>query len=539
MANHGNSSGCGCNDGCVKCNEPFTVQIDCCNKCGQGGCDSKSCCSSCNEGPMEVTDEELASECSWFWASIYRNCCLQPIRVSPNRFRTFLLEGVDFNDYIDQTQLNLQISEAIAAQMGGFVTNSAFITLSNKVTKNCQDIAAINQWIINSGNVTVDLSDYLTSSEINLLLGEYYTRTDVNNLIAGLQTQINSLQTQLDACDCGGAVFNAPTGDWADILSNVCPATTTTTVANPDGVPFTIATTGAGIVTVRVDGVVVSSPFTPADGATVEIEVTAAGGVNAVGIVTIGYDDGTNAGIVDGVQYDITCPAVNTNTDPEITCPADVTLTEGTAGSAQLSATDVDAGDTLTFSISGQPAGITVNGATGLVTIANTVAAGTYAIIATVNDGEGGTDSCTLNVEIAVDAVNFTSTTPAPCVSGYEDSQGNLVFVQDEEVDDWEIKTERCIITDQPFVVCGQTIDVFELTTITTGGFGGTETRELTHATVDPSAIISVEFASACAPPVSVNLVGTTQTSYIPAVHEAIRDNITCASGYTINVTCA
>ena len=75
----------------------------------------------------------------------------------------------------------------------------------------------------------------------------------------------------------------------------------------------------------------------------------------------------------------------------------------GTAGVAivplQLQATDGNAGDTLTFSASGLPAGLAIS-AGGLIT-GTPSAAGTASVTATVSDGRGGTDSETFSWVIA------------------------------------------------------------------------------------------------------------------------------------------
>lgn len=288
---------------------------------------------------------------------------------------------VDLSDYVTTTQLDSSI-----ATLSGTL-NAAITQQYNTIT-----------------------SEY--TAAIAAALTNYYTRTQVNDLIAGLQNQIdtltdslNDLQAQLDACNCdggtGGTTFNAPTGDWADILSDVCPATTSASVTNPDAVPFQITSTGNGVVSVTVDGSAVTSSFTPADGSTIVITVNGADGENAVGIVNIAYDDGAgNSGNVDGVQYDITCPATGGggNTAPSITCPADVTLEEDSTATFQVTASDAD-GDPLQYTIINPVNGVTIDNTTGVGNIADTLAVGTYTVNVGVSDGTE-TSQCSFDITV-------------------------------------------------------------------------------------------------------------------------------------------
>ncbi len=88
------------------------------------------------------------------------------------------------------------------------------------------------------------------------------------------------------------------------------------------------------------------------------------------------------------------------NVAPVLTNPGAQSGTVGVAiAPLQLVATDGNAGDTLTFSASGLPAGLTMS-AGGLVT-GTPSAAGTSSVTATVNDGHGGTDSETFSWVVA------------------------------------------------------------------------------------------------------------------------------------------
>jgi hypothetical protein len=88
---------------------------------------------------------------------------------------------------------------------------------------------------------------------------------------------------------------------------------------------------------------------------------------------------------------------VNVNDAPVLTQPEDQNNAKGAVVSLQLSATDVDAGDVLTYSASGLPGGLSLDPASGLISGTITGDANTYTVTAGSNDGHGGTDSKTFN----------------------------------------------------------------------------------------------------------------------------------------------
>ena len=83
-----------------------------------------------------------------------------------------------------------------------------------------------------------------------------------------------------------------------------------------------------------------------------------------------------------------------TNNPPTVTNLGTQTHTEGDSVSLQIQASDPDAGDTLTYSATGLPNGLTINSSTGLISGTVTTAA-TFNPIVTVNDSNGGTDDAT------------------------------------------------------------------------------------------------------------------------------------------------
>jgi hypothetical protein len=88
------------------------------------------------------------------------------------------------------------------------------------------------------------------------------------------------------------------------------------------------------------------------------------------------------------------------NVAPELTAPAAQSGTVGTPVSLQLVASDSN-GDTLSYSASGLPAGLTIGTTTGRITgTPTTVSSGSVTV--TVSDGRGGSDSESFNWTVLV-----------------------------------------------------------------------------------------------------------------------------------------
>ena len=107
-----------------------------------------------------------------------------------------------------------------------------------------------------------------------------------------------------------------------------------------------------------------------------------------------------------------TITVANTNDAPVLAQPADQNNVKGAVVSLQLSATDVDAGSTLTYSATGLPGGLSIDPASGLISGTLTADANTYNVTATVDDGHGGTDSKIFNwIVTESDHLHFDSDT--------------------------------------------------------------------------------------------------------------------------------
>jgi subtilase family serine protease len=104
-----------------------------------------------------------------------------------------------------------------------------------------------------------------------------------------------------------------------------------------------------------------------------------------------GYDGPTGLGTPDGVGAFTSGSTTNTVT---VTNPGNQTGTVGTPVSLQISATDSASGQTLTYTASGLPAGLSINSSTGLITGTPTTAS-TNSVTVTATDTTGAHGSAT------------------------------------------------------------------------------------------------------------------------------------------------
>ena len=124
----------------------------------------------------------------------------------------------------------------------------------------------------------------------------------------------------------------------------------------------------------------------------------AAGGTYSV-TLTVSGTTTTGENCQDDATFSLS--VVDNNRGPTVTCEGQA-FSVGEIVSYQVIASDPD-GDTLTYSITDLPPGLTVNSTTGLITGTTTVA-GTYNATVMVDDGNGATNSCLMTWVIS--AVN-------------------------------------------------------------------------------------------------------------------------------------
>ncbi|HUC59490.1 MAG TPA: putative Ig domain-containing protein [Streptosporangiaceae bacterium] len=112
-----------------------------------------------------------------------------------------------------------------------------------------------------------------------------------------------------------------------------------------------------------------------------------------------GYDGPTGLGTPDGVGAFSSSSSSNTVT---VTNPGNQTGTVGTAVSLQISATDSASGQTLTYSATGLPAGLSINSSSGLITgTPTTSGSNSVTVTATDTTGAHGSASFTWTINSA------------------------------------------------------------------------------------------------------------------------------------------
>jgi hypothetical protein len=104
---------------------------------------------------------------------------------------------------------------------------------------------------------------------------------------------------------------------------------------------------------------------------------------------TVTVNDGSGAS---SVNFDWTIGATGTGNTVTVTNPGSQTGTVGTAASVQIHATDSATGQTLTYSATGLPAGLSISSTTGLISGTPTTAA-TSSVTVTATDTTGAKGS--------------------------------------------------------------------------------------------------------------------------------------------------
>jgi hypothetical protein len=121
-----------------------------------------------------------------------------------------------------------------------------------------------------------------------------------------------------------------------------------------------------------------------------------------------GYDGPTGWGTPDGLTaFESNSTTSNTVT---VTNPGSQTGTVGTAASLQISASDSASGQTLTYSATGLPAGLSINSSTGLISGTPTTS-GSYSVTVTAKDTTGATGSASFTWTITSTTGNTVTVT--------------------------------------------------------------------------------------------------------------------------------
>ena len=112
----------------------------------------------------------------------------------------------------------------------------------------------------------------------------------------------------------------------------------------------------------------------------------------------VGYDGPTGLGTPHGTAA--FASGGTTGNTVTVTSPGNQTGTVGTAASLQIHATDSAAGQTLTYSATGLPAGLSINSSTGLISGTPTTAT-IYSVTVTARDTTGATGSASFTWTIS------------------------------------------------------------------------------------------------------------------------------------------
>ena len=114
---------------------------------------------------------------------------------------------------------------------------------------------------------------------------------------------------------------------------------------------------------------------------------------SSAGAVTIQFVTVKDNAQVNGIEIS---PVGGTGNTVTVTSPGSQTGTVGTAASLQIGATDSASGQTLTYSATGLPAGLSINSSTGLITgTPTTVGSSSVTVTATDTTGASGTATFT------------------------------------------------------------------------------------------------------------------------------------------------
>lgn len=368
-------------------------------------------------------DKSIINRNAYLWLHIAKECSEEFVPVDFCCFMEAIIDKINLSGFVTDAELTVAIEEvtALIPNLTGYATED-FVT------------AAIE------GITFPDVSNFVTMEQVcdklDAVLVDYYTKTQVDAIVLNLQNQltsvteqVNSLQQQLDECDCdgggGGTSTTAPTldSDLVPFTDPVCPQCQVRTITNPDNVEFAVGLTGDGTVTASVDGIVVSdlSSFSIPDGGELEICLTGGEGQNVVGGVSLSWiKDGVTQNI-DGFNYDVTCPDAQVEA-PNITCPPDIVITKGET----ISASATNAGGAVSnWSISPQPPnGVTFNN--GTISVASNASPLTQTTYTVTAANASGQSTCTFNLTIEELPLNTQFCfTAGPRVVGGNSSQTN------------------------------------------------------------------------------------------------------------------
>ncbi|NNC80353.1 MAG: CSLREA domain-containing protein, partial [Acidimicrobiales bacterium] len=253
-----------------------------------------------------------------------------------------------------------------------------------------------------------DTGASLTWSATNLPTGVGINPTtgEISGTVSTLVTAtLNSSVTVTDGIDNDVVNF-----DWDVVPSNLPPvittAWTTSTFGEGSNVTFAILATDpeGGALTYTGPGLpagITLNPSTGAAGGTV--------GANAVGVYPVTFTVTDDGGLTD--THLITFTVTQTNSTPIVTALPDRSDAEFDVISLPVAASDPDDEDTLTYSATNLPDGLSINPATGLISgTLSITSSGSYSVDVTATDDGSPVDSATTSFTWDVTDVNLPPT---------------------------------------------------------------------------------------------------------------------------------
>jgi Glycosyl hydrolase family 48/Cellulose binding domain/Putative Ig domain/Bacterial Ig domain len=143
--------------------------------------------------------------------------------------------------------------------------------------------------------------------------------------------------------------------------------------------------------------------------------------------VTVTATDNTGAS---SVNFDWTIGSTPAGNKVTVTNPGAQTGTVGTAASLQIQASDSASGQTLTYSATGLPAGLSISSSTGLISGTPTTAA-SYSVTVTATDTTGASGTATFTWTISSSG-SSPSPSPSPSTSSPPTSGCSVTYTPDQ-----------------------------------------------------------------------------------------------------------
>ena len=228
--------------------------------------------------------------------------------------------------------------------------------------------------------------------------------------------EISGTPTSADAYDFTVRATNAAGNDTKALYMIIVPAPVAPTITSLNS-----ATVTSGIVATFQVTATGDSPITfSLSGAPTGVSINGANGLITIAATvaanTYNFTITATNGVTPDATQSFTLTVTAAPVPPTITSLNSATVTSGIVATFQVVAT----GDpTITFSLSGAPTGVSINGANGLITIAATVTANTYNFSITATNGAGSdTQSFTLTVNPAPVAPTITSVNSTTVTNG-------------------------------------------------------------------------------------------------------------------------